>query len=289
MEEHRVFVGNLAYTVEWQDLKDHMRQAGNVLHADVLKEPNGRSKGCGIVAYGSAEEAECAISTLHDTELNGRLIFVRQDREGSGEFRNPPGGGGGVGGVASRASAGNTRVYVGNLSWNVDWKALKDHMKSAGHVLYADVVMDGQGRSRGYGLVEYETEIQAQGAINFLHDSELNGRKIFVREDREPNAGSINSIVKQGKRVHSQAASVDKSKLFVGNLAFSTTSEELMALFQHLGDVEKADVAMNNSGSSKGFGIVKFRHEEDAESAIKEFNGHELDGRTLTVRYDNSP
>ena len=42
--EARVFVGNLSWDVEWQDLKDHMRQGGNVVHADVMKENGGRSK-----------------------------------------------------------------------------------------------------------------------------------------------------------------------------------------------------------------------------------------------------
>lgn len=46
-----MFVSNLAYEVAWQDLKDHMRQAGNVLRADVFIGYDGRSKGFGIVEY----------------------------------------------------------------------------------------------------------------------------------------------------------------------------------------------------------------------------------------------
>jgi RNA recognition motif-containing protein len=79
-----VYVGNLSWEVKWQDLKDHMKQAGTVLHADVMEEPNGRSKGCGIVEYGNPKQAQHAIDVMSETELLGRQIFVREDRVGSG-------------------------------------------------------------------------------------------------------------------------------------------------------------------------------------------------------------
>ena len=65
----------------WQDLKDHMRSAGDVVRADVMTEPDGRSKGCGLVEYASARDAAKAIQGLNDTVLKDRKIFVREDRE----------------------------------------------------------------------------------------------------------------------------------------------------------------------------------------------------------------
>ena len=65
----------------WYDLKDHFKSCGNVVRADILEEPRGRSKGCGLVEFALAEEAQRAIATLNDTELKGRAIFVREDRE----------------------------------------------------------------------------------------------------------------------------------------------------------------------------------------------------------------
>ncbi|EOD33464.1 RNA binding protein-like protein, partial [Emiliania huxleyi CCMP1516] len=76
----RVYVGNLSWHTSWQSLKDHFRQAGEVVHADVMQH-DGRSKGCGIVAFATAQEAANAIATLGETELDGRTIFVREDRE----------------------------------------------------------------------------------------------------------------------------------------------------------------------------------------------------------------
>lgn len=52
----KVFVSNLAYEVSWQDLKDHMRHAGNVLRADIIVGPDGRSKGLGTVEFSKPYE-----------------------------------------------------------------------------------------------------------------------------------------------------------------------------------------------------------------------------------------
>merc|ERR1712025_561671 len=76
-----VFVGNLAWSVSWQDLKDVFGKVGEVVRADVWTKPDGRSKGCGIVKFATAEDAARAISELHDVELDGRLMLVREDRE----------------------------------------------------------------------------------------------------------------------------------------------------------------------------------------------------------------
>ena len=87
VDSRRVYVGNLGWNVAWQDLKDHMRQAGEVIRAEIMQGPGGRSKGCGIVEFSTADEARYAISNLHDTELQGRLILVRQDKD---DQRYPP-------------------------------------------------------------------------------------------------------------------------------------------------------------------------------------------------------
>ena len=71
-----------------QDLKDHFKQAGNVVYADMLRDGD-RSKGCGIVEFSSPEEATGAISNLNETELHGRRVIVREDRE-EGKFRSRP-------------------------------------------------------------------------------------------------------------------------------------------------------------------------------------------------------
>ena len=64
------------------------------------------------------------------------------------------------------------------------WQALKDHFRAAGNVVHADVMMDAEGRSRGFGTVLFSTTREAAKAIQMFNESFLLGRKIEVRPDQ---------------------------------------------------------------------------------------------------------
>jgi len=81
IRENRVYVGNLSFQVRWNDLKDFMREAGNVVFAEVMTLPNGMSKGCGVVEYSTREEAQKAIAELNEQSLLGRQLFVKIARK----------------------------------------------------------------------------------------------------------------------------------------------------------------------------------------------------------------
>jgi RNA recognition motif-containing protein len=73
-------------------------------------------------------------------------------------------------------------------------------------------------------------------------------------------------------------------KLYVGNLAFQTTSEELQEMFAQAGTVESAAVVEDReTGRSRGFGFVEMATKEEAAAAIDQFNGKEVNGRALKV------
>src|SRR5271155_3150767 len=74
------------------------------------------------------------------------------------------------------------------------------------------------------------------------------------------------------------------SKLYVGNLSYSTTSSDLEQLFAQHGTVQSAEVISDReTGRSKGFGFVQMGTDEEAQAAIAALNGQEHDGRPLTV------
>jgi cold-inducible RNA-binding protein len=73
-------------------------------------------------------------------------------------------------------------------------------------------------------------------------------------------------------------------KLYVGNLSFQTSSEDLQQLFSQAGTVESATVVEDrDTGRSRGFGFVEMASKEEGEKAIEQFNGTDLGGRNLTV------
>jgi RNA recognition motif-containing protein len=74
------------------------------------------------------------------------------------------------------------------------------------------------------------------------------------------------------------------TRLYVGNLNFRTTGDELRELFSQAGEVENATVVEDrDTGRSRGFGFVEMVTSEGAAAAIEQFNGKEFGGRTLTV------
>src|SRR3954454_18826834 len=74
------------------------------------------------------------------------------------------------------------------------------------------------------------------------------------------------------------------SKLYVGNLPYTTTSTDLEQLFGQHGSVQSAEViADRDTGRSKGFGFVQMGSDDEAQAAIAALNGQEHDGRALTV------
>jgi RNA recognition motif-containing protein len=74
------------------------------------------------------------------------------------------------------------------------------------------------------------------------------------------------------------------TKLYVGNISFNTTNQDLNDLFGEIGTVESANVVEDReTGRSRGFGFVEMASKEEAENAIAQLNGKEIDGRELKV------
>lgn len=82
----------------------------------------------------------------------------------------------------------------------------------------------------------------------------------------------------------SAAAELEQKKreIFVRNLSYDTTSDELIELFQEIGPIKRGSVTQKD-GVSRGFGFIKFALEEDAQSAIAQMNGREYKGRHLII------
>jgi cold-inducible RNA-binding protein len=74
------------------------------------------------------------------------------------------------------------------------------------------------------------------------------------------------------------------TKLYVGNLAFQTSSDELKTLFSQAGTVESVSLIEDReTGRSRGFGFVEMSTKEEGAAAIQKFNGTDLGGRSLNV------
>lgn len=138
--------------------------------------------------------------------MNGRPIFVREDREqggggGGGGYHQQGGGGGGGGGYHNKyyqqhhqqhqqsmpgpPAGQGCQLYVGNLAWETGWRELKDYFRQCGDVDRAEAIEGRDGRKKGFGFIRYSNPNDAQNAINTLNGVEFMGRNLEVRLDNK--------------------------------------------------------------------------------------------------------
>jgi cold-inducible RNA-binding protein len=101
------------------------------------------------------------------------------------------------------------------------------------------------------------------------------------------HAASVNSPQEKSPEVKlpkGKGKKIMSMKLYVGNLAFRTSSEELQTLFAQAGTVESVSLIEDReTGRSRGFGFVEMSTKEEGAAAIQQFNGTDLGGRALNV------
>uniref|UniRef100_A0A7S2V6P6 RRM domain-containing protein n=1 Tax=Fibrocapsa japonica TaxID=94617 RepID=A0A7S2V6P6_9STRA len=291
-EMKTVFVGNLKWSTTNEELQEFMSQCGNVVSADVQAHADsGRSKGWGLVEYSTAEEAQNAIQLLNSTTLQERQIHVRLDRSNLDE----------TAGVS---------VFVGNLPWSTTSETLAELFGSY-EPFDVHVKTNMAGRSRGFAILRFNNQDQANAAITDMNGYNLEERNIQVREDRGvaeggPRGGSGGGGGGgrgRGRRGGAEDSAgggggnqggartprnVEPSNtLFVGNLAWSTTDTELMEHFTDTSPIS-ANVQVSASGRSKGWGLVSYETVEAAQAAIEFKNNSTLNDRVIHVRMDRN-
>lgn len=147
----------------------------------------------------------------------------------------------------------------------------------------------------------------ARAAVNSLNDSELNGRSIHVREDKvasevidshillstsqQPGYSSIPNyqmskkpMMLSQKHATREEKVIEPTKVFVSNLPWTTSEEELIAAFCSIGDIVDVQIRHTRGGRSLGCGVVEFSSSIYAQNCIHTMNGQDFNGRSMAVR-----
>uniref|UniRef100_A0A1B6CD27 RRM domain-containing protein n=2 Tax=Clastoptera arizonana TaxID=38151 RepID=A0A1B6CD27_9HEMI len=222
----RVFVGGLTYRVRERDLERFFRKFGRVKEVAM-------KNGFAFVEFDDHRDADDAVYELNGKELMGERVIVEHAR---GTARR---GDRGFGGSSRRRSwygkgmkrndfkSGKMRepdhrmqdrygpptrteyrLIVENLSSRVSWQDLKDYMRQAGEVTYADAHKD----RRNEGVVEFATLSDMKNALDKLDDTELNGRRVRLVEDRRHSRRSRSSSSRSRSRSRSRRRSHSRSR-----------------------------------------------------------------------------
>jgi RNA recognition motif-containing protein len=171
--------------------------------------------------------------------------------------------------------------------------------KKAGEVLTANVQQRPDGRSKGFGIVTFVSADTARKAIGELNGQDVKGRRIQVHEDRPAPARNAGEGPRVNRRVQQMAAANHKMGLFVrskaaaecqvfvGNLPYTTSWQDLKDLCKEFGQVSRADILTDRAtGRSKGSGIVVFASSEEARRCVEGLNGKTYYERQLHVKID---
>ena len=267
-----IFIKNLDELIDNKALHDTFAAFGNVLSCKVATDDQGRSKGYGFVHYETAEAAEHAIKAVNGMLLNDKKVYVglhisRKERQSK----------------LDEMKAQFTNLYVKNLDPEVTQEEFEELFKGFGNVTSALISVDDEGKSRGFGFVNFEQHEEAQKAVDELHDKEFHGKTLFVsraqkKAEREEELRKSYEQAKIEKMSKYQGVN-----LYIKNLEDDVDDDKLRAEFEPFGTVTSCKVMRDDKGTSKGFGFVCFSSPDEATKAVAEMNNKMIGSKPLYV------
>ncbi|XP_077370030.1 embryonic polyadenylate-binding protein-like isoform X1 [Festucalex cinctus] len=251
-----LYVGDLHPDVTEALLYQKFSPAGPIMSIRVCRDIiTRRSLGYAYINFQQPADAECALDTMNYDVLKGRPIRIMWSQRDPG---------------LRKSGVGN--IFIKNMDDTIDNKALYDTFSAFGNILSCKVVCDERG-SKGYGFVHFETQEAANRAIKTMNGMLLNDRKVFVghfksRKDREQEFGS---------------KAMKFTNVYIKNFGEDYTDDNLKDVFSAYGKTLSVRVMRDERGCSRGFGFVNYANHEDAQKAVDEMNGKEVNGKFLYV------
>jgi len=251
-----LYVGDLHPDITEAMLYEKFSPAGPVLSIRVCRDMiTRRSLGYAYVNFSQPADAERALDTMNFDVVKGKPIRIMWSQ------RDP-----------SLRKSGVGNVFIKNLDKSIDNKALYDTFSAFGNILSCKVVCDENG-SKGYAFVHFETQDAADRAIEKMNGMLLNDRKVFVgrfksRKEREAELG---------------AKAKEFTNVYIKNFGDDMNDDRLKEMFDKYGKTLSVKVMTDPSGKSRGFGFVSYEKHEDANKAVEEMNGSELNGKAVFV------
>ncbi|KAH8724917.1 hypothetical protein GQ44DRAFT_708016 [Phaeosphaeriaceae sp. PMI808] len=181
------------------------------------------------------------------------------------------------------------QLFIRGLAPTVTTQDLTDFFSESYPIKNALVVLDKESKvSKGYGFVTFADVEDAQRAKEEMKGSELQGKKIAVdfaeARQREGEAKEAKPANRFKAEREQQMKDAQAPKIIVRNLPWSVkTPDQLGKHFLSFGKVNFVTLPKKPSGELRGFGFVALRGKKNAEKAIQELNGKEIDGRTIAV------
>jgi len=264
-----IFIKNLDKSIDNKALYDTFSAFGNILSCKVSMDENGGSRGFGFVHYDSREAAVQAISKVNGMLLCGKPCFVgefvsRKDRLATQEPKW-------------------TNIFVKNMGKEMTEEKFRNTFSKFGTITSLYLSKDENGKSKGFGFINYEKHEQAQRAAETMNQQLLEGQTVYVgraqkKVEREKELRNMFERLKRERMSKYQGVN-----LYVKNLDDSVDDEKLRSEFASCGTITSAKVMGDDKGQSKGFGFVCFSTPEEATKAVTEMNGKMIASKPIYV------
>jgi len=178
-------------------------------------------------------------------------------------------------------------LFVGSLSFNVDDDWLAQVFSEFSDVVGARVIST-DGRSKGFGYVEFSSIESATAALDAKQGFEVDGREMNIDfgKPRPDRSYGGDQVAARAQQFGDRRASEPSSTLFVGNVSFDATQDMLSETFQEYGTINAVRLPTDaDSGNLKGFGYVEFSTVDEAKAALEALNGADIAGRNIRLDF----
>lgn len=251
----QIFVGDLPKDIDEIFLRHFFAESGEIIPNSgiVLKKHKTLDSSFAFVTFATHEQAAEAMKNLNYTKLDGRPIRILWcDTE-----------------TKAIIKSGRGSLFINGLDESIEVSQLHDAFSTFGEIISCKIPLT-DGKSRGYGYIQFRNPENAEKAKLELADASINGKPIKIdnynrKSRRNPDEDFTNVYIKP--------LPVDQVK----------TDEDLRKIFEPFGEIQNPSLKKDENGNSKGFGFCNFKLHEDAVKAVEGLNGQEMFGVTLQV------
>lgn len=226
-----VFIKNLDVAIDNKALHDTFAAFGDILSCKVAQDEHGNSKGYGFVHYETDEAAAQAIKHVNNMLLNEKKVYVgyhipKKDRQSKFE----------------EMKANFTNIYVKNISLEATDEEFRDLFAKYGDVTSSSLARDPEGKSRGFGFVNFTTHECAAKAVEELNGKDFRGQDLYVgraqkKHEREEELRKSYEAARAEKADKYQGVN-----LYIKNLTDDIDDDKLRQMFSEFGPITSAKV-----------------------------------------------
>ncbi|KAM7480507.1 hypothetical protein LguiA_028720 [Lonicera macranthoides] len=283
-----LYVGDLHPEVTEKDLEDAFSPMGLLVSVRLFRPPslsNNSSLSYARINFSSPSDAFKAMACLNKVELKGVPMKIMR-------YQNHL--------LTEKFGSGAANLFVKNLDPSITSARLEGIFGKFGTILTCKVAEE-DGKSKGFGFVQFASEDSAISALNALHGTVLAGKtlkaidalngaltgskKLFVgkAQKKAERAELLKHTHEEMMLNRSTTENLKALNLYVKNLHVSIDDIKLEEIFSAFGRVTSVKVMRHNNGTSKGFGFVSISSPEAAKKAMDSLNGSLVEGRFLYV------